>query len=87
MPLYGLLNQAGLPDDYRLAKQHEVLINPRTNQDEIQRSYEFALTDPQLAINEKPAGAPSVDAQDFMVNLYEHHTGKKLLYLMSRRPI
>lgn len=79
VPLNGLLDQAGLPYDRRAAKRHEVLTNPRANRDEIQRSYEFVLTDPQLALYEKPVDTPSVDTQKFVVKLYEHYTGKKLL--------
>ena len=79
VPLNGLLYQAGLPYDYRAANRHEVLTNPRANQDEILRSYEFVLTDPHLALYEKPAEAPPVDTQKFVVKLYEHYTGKKLL--------
>ena len=79
VPLNGLLDQAGLPYDHRAANRHEVLTNPRANQDEILRSYEFVLTDPYLALYEKPAEAPTVDTQKFVVKLYEHYTGKKLL--------
>ena len=79
VPLNGLLDQAGLPYDHRAAKRHEVLTNPRGNHDEIQRSYEFVLTDPQLALYEKPTETPSVDTQKFVVKLYEHYTGKRLL--------
>ena len=61
-------------DDHRLP-----LTSAYADLEEVQRSYEFVLTDPHLGHYEKPAETPSVDTQKFVVRLYEHYTGKKLL--------
>ena len=77
--LNGLLECAGLPFDERAVARSKAITNVKEYIDEIHRSYEFVLTDPHLAFYEKPAETPSVDTQTFVVKLYEHYTGKKLL--------
>ena len=77
--LNGLLECAGLPFDERATARPKAITNVKEYIDEIHRSYEFVLTDPHLAFYEKPAETPSVDTQTFVVKLYEHYTGKKLL--------
>ena len=77
--LNGLLECAGLPFDERATARTKAITNVKEYIDEIHRSYEFVLTDPHLAFYEKPAETPSVDTQTFVVKLYEHYTGKKLL--------
>ena len=77
--LNGLLECAGLPFDERATARSKAITNVKEYIDEIHRSYEFVLTDPHLAFYEKPAETPSVDIQTFVVKLYEHYTGKKLL--------
>ena len=77
--LNGLLECAGLPFDERATARSKAITNVKEYIDEIHRSYEFVLTDPHLAFYEKPAETPSVDTQTFVVKLYEHYTGKKLL--------
>ena len=77
--LNGLLECAGLPFDERATARSKAITNVKEYTDEIHRSYEFVLTDPHLAFYEKPAETPSVDTQTFVVKLYEHYTGKKLL--------
>ena len=79
VPLNGLLECAGLPFDERATARSKAITNVKEYIDEIHRSYEFVLTDPHLAFYEKPAETPSVDTQTFVVKLYEHYTGKKLL--------
>ena len=79
VPLNGLMEYAGLPFDDQAAARREVLTSAEANLEEVQRGYEFVLTDPHLGHYEKPAETPSVDTQKFVVRLYEHYTGKKLL--------
>ena len=45
----------------------------------IQRYYDFVMADPDLRDCRKPKETPSVDFQRFVVEMYEHYTGKKLL--------
>ena len=45
----------------------------------IQRSYDFVMADPDLSGCRKPEERPSVDFQRFVVEMYEHFTGKKIL--------
>ena len=46
---------------------------------DVQRSYDYVLADPVLNQYRKPAGMPSMDYQRFVVQMYQHYTGKKLL--------
>ena len=79
VPLNGLLEYAGLPFDDQAAAHRAVLTSAQADLEEVQRGYEFVLTDPHLNNYEKPEAMPSVDTQKFVVRLYEHYTGKKLL--------
>ena len=72
VPLQDLLETAGLPFDENVA----VLADSTS---ELQRIYEFVIADPNFAHYGKPAGTPPVDVQKFVVRMYEHYTGKKLL--------
>ena len=45
----------------------------------IRRSYDFVMADPDLSGCWKPEERPSVDFQRFVVEMYEHFTGKKIL--------
>ena len=79
VPLNGLLECAGLPFDEQATTLGESLAGMQASLEEVRRGYEFVLTDPHLIHYEKPGTAPSVDTQKFVVNLYEHYTGRKLL--------
>ena len=79
VPLNGLLEYAGLPFDELATVHGRTLIHEQESLEEVKRSYEFVLTDPSLGHYEKPATTPSVDTQKFVVQIYEHYTGKKLL--------
>lgn len=70
--LQELLQVAGLPLDQGITAGTESVID-------IQRSYDFVLSDPNLSQYSKPAGTPNFDTQKFVVQMYEHYTGKKLL--------
>ncbi len=45
----------------------------------VRRSYDFVLADPDLSGCRKPEETPPPDCQRFVVEMYEHYTGKKLL--------
>ena len=79
VPLNELLEYAGLPFDQKAAAREHTLNTAQASFDEVQRSYEFVLTDPHLDHYEKPAATPAFDTQKFVVRLYEHYTGRKLL--------
>ena len=72
VPLGDLLQAAGLPFDLNA----EVLTKSVAD---LQRSYDFVISDPEFNHFRKPAGIPSADFQTFLVRMYEHYTGKKLL--------
>ena len=71
-PLGELLQVAGLPFDENAA----VLADSNA---ELQRIYEFVIADPDFMHYGKPAGMPPADVQQFVIQMYEHYTGKKLL--------
>ena len=79
VPLNGLLECAGLPFDENAATLGESLNKMQASLEDVRRGYDFVLTDPHLVHYEKPTAPPSVDTQKFVVNLYEHYTGRKLL--------
>ena len=45
----------------------------------VRRSYDFVMADPELSGCRKPEETPSADFQRFVVEMYQHYTGKKLL--------
>ena len=45
----------------------------------IQRSYKFVMADPDLSGCRKPEETPPVGFQQFVVEMYQHYTGKTLL--------
>lgn len=46
---------------------------------DIQRAFDFAVTDPRVAHYQKPAEALPLDLQKYVVQIYEQYTGRKLL--------
>ena len=72
VPLKDLLQAAGMPFDENAAAL-------AASVSDIQRSYEFVMGDPNLTPYRKPAGTPPEDMQKFLVQMYEHYTGRKLL--------
>ena len=50
----------------------------RQNSD-IQRGYNYVLADPGLNHFPKPSEPPTSEVQQFIVQIYQHYTGKKLL--------
>jgi transcriptional regulator with XRE-family HTH domain len=74
VPLQDLLQVAGLPE-----LPPNSTAEPTASIIELQRGYEFVMSDPNLGPYEKPAGMPPIDMQKFLVEMYQHYTGKKLL--------
>ena len=72
VPLQDLLEAAGLPFNETAA----VFADSTAD---IRRSYEFVIADPDFTQYRKPAGTPPPDMQKFVIQMYEHYTGKKLL--------
>lgn len=46
---------------------------------DIQRAFDFVITDPNVAHYQKPADVLPLDVQKFVVQIYQHYTGRKLL--------
>ncbi len=46
---------------------------------DIQRGYNYVLADPGLNHFPKPSEPPTPEVQQFIVQIYQHYTGKKLL--------
>ena len=46
---------------------------------DIQRAYDYVTGDPNVAMYAKPEERPSLDMQKFVVQIYEHYTGRRLL--------
>ena len=72
VPLDHLLQKAGLKDLTPAPAQHDSVID-------IQRAYDFVMDDPSVAQYQKPSDTPSLDMQKFVVEMYEHFTGRRLL--------
>ena len=72
VPLEELLEVAGLPH----ARTMEA--SPVSALD-VHRSFDFILADPALRQYEKPMERLSIETQKFIVELYQHFTGKRLL--------
>jgi transcriptional regulator with XRE-family HTH domain len=72
VPLEELLQVSGLPHtDNNGATTFSAL--------DIHRSFDFLMADPALSQYQKPKDQLSTDTQRFIVELYQHYTGKSLL--------
>ena len=72
VPLEELLDVAGLPNGKGADPNAVSALDVR-------RSFDFILADPALRQYERPPERISTDTQRFIVQLYEHFTGKRLL--------
>ena len=72
VPLAHLLQVAGIEDEM---PEHVERDSPM----DIQRAFDFAVTDPRVAHYQKPAEALPLDLQKYVVQIYEQYTGRKLL--------
>ena len=85
----GIKTLGKLANYYRAPLQHLLLaagLDPGTPMPEfadsaldVQRSYEFVMADPEFRQLQKPQGTPPTEYQKFIVEMYQHYTGKKLL--------
>ena len=72
VPLQELLQVAGLPTGNNEGRD-------TTSALDILRSYDFVMADPALIPYRKPQNQLSMDTQRFIVEIYQHYTGKQLL--------
>ena len=71
VPMRDLLAAAGYPPEPAEDGRHTIA--------DIQRSFRFVMEDPELEVFEKPSEAAPIDLKRYLVQLYEHYTGRKLL--------
>ncbi len=72
VPLEHLLHVAGIEGEMPQPVE-------RDSPMDIQRAFDFVVTDPRLAQYQKPAQALPLDLQKYVVQIYEQYTGRKLL--------
>ena len=72
VPLQHLLEVAGITTEEISHPEYKSAI-------EVQRSFDFVMADPNLSQYPKPEGETPADLKKFVVELYQHYTGKKLL--------
>ena len=46
---------------------------------DVHRSFNFVMADPEITRFQRPSERPPIETQRFIVELYQHYTGKKLL--------
>ena len=75
--LYGVALQELLKKAGYLGRQgDETEVDEAT---EVERAYQYVLSDPVFRVGTRPRGPLSVDSKRFIVELYERYTGKRLL--------
>ena len=67
---YDLMRRAGL------AGQPDPTVD---DPNEVERAYQYVLTDPAFRVGTRPDGPLSLSAKRFIVEMYERFTGKRLL--------
>ena len=73
VPVRDLLKAAGYMDDIEP-------IRPSVNEEEeIDRAYRYAQSDPQFKFGTRITGPVTIDVKRFIVEMYERATGKKLI--------
>ena len=72
VPLDHLIHVAGLEDEVPQPDGEDSVLD-------IQRAFDFVITDPNVAHYHRPAGTLPLDMQKFVVQIYQHYTGRKLL--------
>jgi len=68
-----LLKAAGYLDDVEQVKQ------ATSEEDEVDRAYRFAISDPQFRFGTRITGEVTTDVKRFIVEIYEKATGRKLI--------
>lgn len=72
VPIDHLIHVAGLEGEVpQPAGEDSVL--------DIQRAFDFVITDPNVAHFRQPANTLPLEMQKFVVQIYQHYTGRKLL--------
>ena len=46
---------------------------------EVERAYQYVLSDPVFRVGTRPRGPLSIESKRFIVELYERYSGKRLL--------
>ena len=77
--LYGvgvheLLRKAGYLDREEEGEEPEV-----DETAEVERAYQYVLSDPVFRVGTRPRGPLSIESKRFIVELYERYSGKRLL--------
>ena len=72
VPLHDLLQVMAMPFESAPAPQ-------KGSVTDVQRGYAYVMDDPAFNQYQKPAEAISIDAKRFVVQMYEHYTGKRLI--------
>ena len=73
VPVRDLLKAAGYLDDI------EPIRPSVSEEEEIDRAYRYAQSDPQFKFGPRITGPVTIDVKRFIVEMYEKATGKKLL--------
>ena len=72
VPLEHLIHVAGIEGEMPQPVERDSTID-------IQRAFDFVVTDPRIAHCPKPAEELPLDVQKYVVQIYEQYTGRKLL--------
>lgn len=72
VPAHDLLQRAGHLGG-------EGAASPVDKTQEVERAYQYVLADPQFRLGTRPRGPLSVESKRFIVEMYQHFTGKRLL--------
>ena len=72
VPLHDLLQIMAMPFEESPHQQKGSITD-------VQRGYAYVIEDPAFRQYQKPAEAMPIDAQRFVVQIYEHYTGKRLI--------
>ena len=72
VPIDHLLHVAGIEGEIPQPADRDSPID-------VQRAFDFVVTDPYIAHYQKPAATLPLDIQKYVVQIYEHYTGRKLL--------
>ena len=72
VPLHDLLQVMAIPFE-------KAATPPDGSITDVQRGYAYVIEDPVFSRYQKPAETMPIDAQRFVVQMYEHYTGKRLI--------
>ena len=72
VPVHDLLQRAGHLEDGGEPP-------PVDETQEVERAYQYVLADPQFRLGTRPRGPLSAESKRFIVEMYQHFTGKRLL--------